>query len=439
MKKLVLAASAILTLGAAAYAQPAKVVSAYNYLRYYDQNKKSQDLIDAQKNIDEAIGHEKSMNEAKTWYYRGNVYFAISNSKAPEFADQKASASETALKSYMKALVLNFKDPELQKLDLEKNPTDVMKFFTALNDKSTKYVDQMWTADIIGQKFPYMANTFLNLGVESFTKTKDYQKAMENFEAAVGVSALTGKVDTMSMYYTAMAAEKAGNKDKAIQLYDALTQMKYQGEGDGPRIYLALSQLHKEKGDKEKSLKVLQAGRKAYPDDKNLILEELNYYLAAGKLTEALDNLNLAVSKDPNNHTLHFALGTIYDNLANPEKDKKQPTEAEYKDYISKSEQSYKKAIEIKPDYFDAIYNLGALYFNQGVKINDAAQTIADNAKYAAEVKKADEKFNLALPYLEKALEIQPNDKNTLLSLKQLYARTGQTDKYKQVNDKLKN
>jgi tetratricopeptide (TPR) repeat protein len=439
MKKLILAASAILALGVTSYAQPAKVVSAYNYLRYYDQNKKSQDLLDAQKNIDEAIGNEKTMNEAKTWYYRGNVYFAISNSKAPEFANQKAEAAETALKSYMKALVLNFKDPELQKLDLEKNPADVMKFFTALNDKSTKYVDQMWTADIIGQKFPYMSNTFLNLGVEYFTKEKNYQKAMENFEAAVGVSALTGKVDTLSMYYTAMASEKAGNKDKAIQLYEALTQMKYQGDGDGPRIHLALSQLYKEKGDKEKSLKVLQAGRKAYPDDKNLILEELNHYLAAGKLNEALDNLNLAVSKDPNNHTLHFALGTVYDNLANPEKDKKQPTEAEYKDYIAKSEQAYKKAIEIKPDYFDAVYNLGALYFNQGVKINDAAQTIADNAKYAAEIKKADEKFNLALPYLEKALELQPNDKNTLLSLKQLYARTGQTDKYKQINDKLKN
>jgi tetratricopeptide (TPR) repeat protein len=439
MKKLILAASAILALGVASYAQPAKVVSAYNYLRYYDQNKKSQDLLDAQKNIDEAIGNEKTMNEAKTWYYRGNVYFAISNSKAPEFANQKAEAAETALKSYMKALVLNFKDPELQKLDLEKNPADVMKFFTALNDKSTKYVDQMWTADIIGQKFPYMSNTFLNLGVEYFTKEKNYQKAMENFEAAVGVSALTGKVDTLSMYYTAMASEKAGNKDKAIQLYEALTQMKYQGDGDGPRIHLALSQLYKEKGDKEKSLKVLQAGRKAYPDDKNLILEELNHYLAAGKLNEALDNLNLAVSKDPNNHTLHFALGTVYDNLANPEKDKKQPTDAEYKEYIAKSEQAYKKAIEIKPDYFDAVYNLGALYFNQGVKINDAAQTIADNAKYAAEIKKADEKFNLALPYLEKALELQPNDKNTLLSLKQLYARTGQTDKYKQINDKLKN
>lgn len=439
MKKLILATSAILNLGVISYAQPAKVVSAYNYLRYYDQSKKTQDLLDAQKNIDEAITHEKTMNEAKTWYYRGNVYFAISNSKAPEFANQKADAAEKALKSYLKALVLNFKDPELQKLDLEKNQADVMKFFTAINDKSTKYVDQMWTADIIGQKFPYLSNTFLNLGVEYYTKEKNYQKAMENFEAAVGTSALTGKVDSLGMYYTAMASEKAGNKDKAIQLYEALTQMKYQGDGDGPRIYLALSQLYKEKGDKEKSMKVLQNGRKAYPEDKNLILEELNYYLASGKLNEALDNLNLAISKDPNNHILYFALGTVYDNLANPEKDKKQPSEAEYKDYIAKAEQAYKKAIEIKPDYFDAVYNLGALYFNQGVKINDAAQTIADNAKYAAEIKKADEKFNLALPYLEKALELQPNDRNTLVSLKQLYARTGQSEKYKQINDKLKN
>jgi hypothetical protein len=47
-------------------------------------------------------------------------------------------------------------------------------------------------------------------------------------------------------------------------------------------------------------------------------------------------------------------------------------------------------------------------------------------------------RFASALPYLEKAYELDPNDYNTLLSLKQLYAKTNQTDKYKVINEKLK-
>jgi hypothetical protein len=41
------------------------------------------------------------------------------------------------------------------------------------------------------------------------------------------------------------------------------------------------------------------------------------------------------------------------------------------------------------------------------------------------------------LPYLEKATELQPGDVNTLVSLKQIYARTNKTDKVKAVQEKI--
>ena len=46
--------------------------------------------------------------------------------------------------------------------------------------------------------------------------------------------------------------------------------------------------------------------------------------------------------------------------------------------------------------------------------------------------------FKQALPFLEKAAELNPTDRNTLMSLKQLYARLGMNDKYKEVEQKLK-
>ncbi len=43
-----------------------------------------------------------------------------------------------------------------------------------------------------------------------------------------------------------------------------------------------------------------------------------------------------------------------------------------------------------------------------------------------------------ALPYLEHALEIDGENLNTLISLKQMYARTNKTEKLKAINEKLK-
>jgi hypothetical protein len=47
--------------------------------------------------------------------------------------------------------------------------------------------------------------------------------------------------------------------------------------------------------------------------------------------------------------------------------------------------------------------------------------------------------FNNALPYLEKANELDPHDRATLSSLKNLYSRTGNDEGYKRVSEILDN
>ena len=92
----------------------------------------------------------------------------------------------------------------------------------------------------------------------------------------------------------------------------------------------------------------------------------------------------------------------------------------------------------MKPDYFDANYNLGALYYNQAVDIIKKAQDENDNDKYNKMMDKAKGIMKVALPYLEKAYSIKGTDKNTMISLKELYYRLGQVAKSKEVGDKLK-
>ena len=173
----------------------------------------------------------------------------------------------------------------------------------------------------------------------------------------------------------------------------------------------------------------LRTAREKYPREQSLIIEELNIYLTSGDFEKAKTNLQLAAEQDPTNEILWFSLGSVFDNLGNSE------------EAIS----AYLKAIEVKADYFDANYNLGALYFNQAVQginqANDMWKPRMTSKEAAAQKKletEAKELFNTAKPYLETAFSVNPEDAQTIRSLKDIYARTGEDEKFLQMNDLLK-
>ena len=153
-----------------------------------------------------------------------------------------------------------------------------------------------------------------------------------------------------------------------------------------------------------------------------------------------MGNLNIALTAKPTDANLYLVRGNIYDNLANPKdaagKDAEKPKD--YEDKFKMAEADYKKAIELKPDYFDALYNLGVLYNNHGVSLNKMADQITDNAKYKTANDLATLEFAKAMPVLEKAMSVNPKDRNTMYALKQIYARMQMMDKLKEINEKLK-
>ncbi len=101
-----------------------------------------------------------------------------------------------------------------------------------------------------------------------------------------------------------------------------------------------MANLYEKQDMPEKYLEVIKAGRINYPDDADLIVYELNYYLRNDKFEEAENNLKLAIEKEPNNKQLHFSLGVVYDNL----------------DRRDDAKTAYEKAIAIDPDYFRSYF-----------------------------------------------------------------------------------
>jgi len=133
--------------------------------------------------------------------------------------------------------------------------------------------------------------------------------------------------------------------------------------------------------------------------------------------------LDMAIERDPDNATFLFAQGTLYEKVEN----------------IDKAIESYKKAIEADPDFFNAYYNLGAVYYNEGVQQIEVANSIpsSENERYQEELAKADKWFKKALPYMEKCHELKPDDNMSMESLKNLYYRLKMMDKYEEMLDKL--
>ena len=160
-----------------------------------------------------------------------------------------------------------------------------------------------------------------------------------------------------------------------------------------------------------------------------MIIEELNIYLTNEEFDKAKENLALAAEQDPTNEILWFSLGSVLDNLGNSDE----------------AIDAYVKALEIAPEYFDANYNLGALYFNQAVQginaANDMWKPRMTKAESAAQKKAEDDAkalFGTAMPFLEAAHAAAPDDLETMRSLRDIYARTGEDDKLLEISAKLK-
>ena len=176
-----------------------------------------------------------------------------------------------------------------------------------------------------------------------------------------------------------------------------------------PEVFLFVANIHKMEGDTAKALTdAAKCARKDFPREQALIIEELNIYLIAGQFERAKENLMLAAEQDPTNEILWFSLGSVYDNL----------------DMQDEAVEAYLKSLAIRGDYFDANYNLGALYFNEAVQMVNEANDMwtPQHEQGGGRQAKGDWK-KAARPCSQRrchiwrsALDVDPNDQETLRS-----------------------
>ena len=106
---------------------------------------------------------------------------------------------------------------------------------------------------------------------------------------------------------------------------------------------------------------------------------------------------------------------------------------------------AYLKAIELKPDYFDANFNLGALYFNeavQGITLADdmwkPRMTKAESAAQKQLETDAKALLEIARPYLEAAHATDSSNIEVMRSLRDVYTRTGNDEMMLEMSTQIK-
>jgi len=172
-------------------------------------------------------------------------------------------------------------------------------------------------------------------------------------------------------------------------------------------------------GDTVAALDTYKTGIDAYPEDNvALYIELINFYLGKEDLDQAQGFIEKALEKDAENASLWYVFGLALEN-----KDSEKALEA------------FNKAVEINPEYWQAMYMAGRIHYNRGYEANKIAQEIPldDTEGYKAAVAKTDEHFKQALPYFEQAFEIEKGDTQTLTALKELYYRFKENDKLAEI------
>lgn len=242
---------------------------------------------------------------------------------------------------------------------------------------------------------------FINRAVDAFGKG-DFEKACLNFESSLKITN-PFYVDSIIFFNAGVAADRAKLFDKAIYYYNTCLKIGYESFNSLSFII----NVEKQRGNTDEYLRVLKHGIDLYPDQLILLFELINYHLGNKQNDEALKLIDLAILRDPKNHTLYFAKGSIYD----------------MKREFDLAKVLYEKAVELKPDYFDAYFNLGVLFFNSGAEMIKEANEIPanENHRYEIAFDLSLNELEKALPYLEKAYETNPNDQTTIQSLKQIY------------------
>lgn len=364
-------------------------------------------------------------------------------------ADQKI----TAKVYYLKALALyqnGSKQADLNEVSAAFNKvisyekeSKKLKYTNEINDLSQKLVDETVTD----------ARAAYNTAIET-SEDADYISAAEKFYAVYSLSSK----DTLFLDNAAYLFSKGHNYESSNTYSQQLLDLGYTGisieyvatDLNGKDVYFpnqksmdtqvkmkivsnpsskakesrrnifynVMAENYVALEDYDNALEVIAAGKKEFPNSYQLIITEANIYFKKGNNTKFKELLEDAVKLDPKNISLYTNIGIMYKNENNREEAIK----------------NFKKVIELDPSNSDAYNNIGATILDKTAPLQEEMnKSLNDFDKYDKLLAEQKVIYKEALPYYEKAYELNNSNVSVVQILVGLYENLEMTDQLKDI------
>lgn len=387
--KKILTVAAFMTATVGLNAQSLMVESAVQDLRKGSLKK-------AKTEIDAAAVHEKTKDDAKTWYYRALVYAQIGTDAQQAKPKYKGLAPDWADQAYQSAL-------ECKRLDTE-------------NEYNKGLVSVFST---VGYDFYNRSRKLFN--------EKNYAEAMQVASQAAEMYNNGGEGDNASeaMFVAGLSAVAAHDTVNIKKFFNQLMRKRT----DKEQVYNYLFNVYKAEGNVDQAMKVASNYQKNSKNNYKAYLLLAEGYLLNGNVEKGKEVINQALELTKDSVNIYPALLCQSGALLELTND------------IEGAQAKYQESLTLKPVQFEGNFNMGKMFYNRAVdKLQSAPEpdpfneeTIELANKLESEAK---EYFGKAITFLEKAVEYidnlpegqekqmqRPNLGNALQALSTAYAR----------------
>lgn len=396
MKKLALLFTIVL-IGTFTFAQKANVNKALSKA----QAEENPDFDEAKSLIEFALINDETKDQAKTWWTAGRVYeLSARNEQTKE--GHEAEAGADAMREY---------DLYVHAYELDLAPNAKGKVKPAYDKKIKESMANL-----------YKSNILVNYSVtkQSEQQWAEAYRIMKRHLEIIDLEMIAGDPKMMEdtllqkrtqynqfTFFASIWAWQAEMRTEALALLSQLKSTGYKQQ----EVYEYMATICDEMKDTVQYEAILREGAQVVPQSQFLIGNLINLYVDRKQTKEAIAYLQQAIQMTPTAQ-LYNVLGSV------------QETDGD----IDNALKNFNKAIQIDENYVDAIANIGRLYYNQGVKIEEEAMNVKDPVKIKEMNNLKNEKIKQALPFFEKAYELSMDDTQIQKMLRQTYYRLKQAD-----------
>ena len=247
----------------------------------------------------------------------------------------------------------------------------------------------------------YWVRAFNN-GIKKYN-AQAYDEAIKDFATAAMIDPKRPE-----SYIDWAAACLAANKlDEAVKA----VEQGLQNVPDDPKLLALAGEVYLRANRTEDAVKVLEKAVQADPSNAGAVANLARAYHMLGKKDKALETYEKALAANPDNTDLIFNEGLLY-------LDQKQ---------YDKAAERFKKVLEKNPDDYEANWRLALTYLVLADSLNApvAERLVNGEDVPKEEIQKVRDAYAKAIPYLEKCVELKPDDPDLWLYLGQAYVRAG--------------